>query len=131
MSELHAETMASDLDSPDSCHPARLTPEPLEAVRHLGVSMDNSETSTNEGLDFERCSALHNAIVKHAWQAEGYDLADLPAATWWQISDYAPRLGEVRKELPESLVEFLKRALTQPSHRRVTRQLKVLLLLLV
>jgi hypothetical protein len=112
MSEIHAETMATNLDPSDSCHSARLTSEPLEAIQHYNVSIDNPETSTNDGLDFERCSALHNAIVKHAWQAEGHDLADLPTTTWWQRSDCAPRLGEVQKELPKSLVEFLKRALS-------------------
>jgi len=104
--------MATDKDASESTYPTRLTSEPLEAVRHLRVSDNNPETSTNDGLDYERCSALHNAIVKHAWQAEGYDLADLPTTTWWQRSDYAPRLSEVQKHLPESLVEFLKRALS-------------------
>jgi hypothetical protein len=104
--------MATDLDCSDSSYPARLTSEPLEAVRHLKVSIDNPETSTNGGLDFERCSALHNAIVKHARQAEGYDPADLSSTTWWQRSDYAPRLHELQQHFPESLIEFLKRALS-------------------
>jgi GAF domain-containing protein len=81
-------------------------------VRHFRVNSNDPETSTNEGLDFERCSALHNAIVKHAWQAEGYDPADLPSTTWWQRSDYAPGLDELQKHFPESLIEFLKRALS-------------------
>jgi len=112
VSDLYAEIMATELDLSDSSHPVRLTSEPLEAVRHLRVDSNNLETSTNDGLDFERCSALHNAIVKHAWQAEGYHLADLPTATWWQRPDYAPRLDELQEYLPESLVEFLKRALS-------------------
>ena len=104
--------MATDFDRSESRFPTKLTSEPLEAVRHLRVSDNNPETSTDEGLDFERCSALHNAIVKHAWHAEGYDLADLPTTTCWQRPDYAPRLDEVQKHLPESLIEFLKRALS-------------------
>jgi hypothetical protein len=103
--------METDSDLSKSSYPTRLTSEPLEAVRHLRVNDNNPETSTDEGLDFERCSALHNAIIKHAWQAEGYDLADLPTTTWWQRSDYAHRLDEVQKHLPESLVEFFKRAI--------------------
>jgi hypothetical protein len=102
---------SSMADRSRSSYTTRLNSEPLEAVRHLRVNHNNPETSTDEGLDFERCSALHNAIVKHAWQAEGYDLANLPTTTWWQRPDYASKLGEVQKHLPESLVEFLKRAL--------------------
>jgi hypothetical protein len=103
--------MATVPDLSESSYPTRLTSEPLEAVRHLRVNDNNPETSTDERLDFERCSALHNAIVKHAWQAEGYDLADLPTTTWWQRPDYASKLDEVEKHLPESLVDFLKRAI--------------------
>lgn len=98
-------------NSPGSQYPTRLISEPIEAIQHLKVSFDNPETSTNDGLDFERCSALHNAIVRHAWQAQGYDLADLPSTTWWQRYDYAHRLDEVQEHLPESLIEFLKRAI--------------------
>jgi hypothetical protein len=114
ISKLNARIMATDLDRSDSNHPSRLTSEPLEALRHLKVSLDNPETSTNDGLDSERCSALHNVIVKHAWQAEGYDLAELPTTTWWHRPDYSPRLDELQKLLPASLVEFLKQALTPP-----------------
>jgi hypothetical protein len=110
--KLNARIMATDLDRSDSNHSSRLTSEPLEALRHLKVSLDNPETSTNDGLDSERCSALHNGIVKHAWQAEGYDLAKLPTTTWWHRPDYSPRLDELQKLLPASLVEFLKQALT-------------------
>lgn len=90
----------------------RLSSEPLEAVQHLKVSFDNPETSTNDALDFERCSTFHNAIVRHAWEAQGYDLANLPTTTWWQRPDYAPQLDEVAQHLPQSLVEFLKRSLS-------------------
>ena len=103
--------MTFNLSGPGSLCPTRLSSEPLEAIQHLKVSFDNPETSTDEGLDYERCSALHNAIVKHAWQAQGYDLAHMPSTTWWQRRDYAHRLDEVQKYLPNSLVEFLKRAI--------------------
>jgi hypothetical protein len=103
--------ITTDLNRSDPGHPARLTSEPLEAIQHLKVSLDNPETSTNDGLDSERCSALHNVIVKHAWQAEGYDLAELPTTTWWHRPDYSPRLDELQKLLPASLIEFLKQAL--------------------
>lgn len=104
-------SMTFDLSGPGSLCPTRLSSEPLEAIQHLKVSFDNPEITTDDSLDFERCSALHNAIVKHAWQAQGCDLADLPSTTWWQRRDYAHRLDEVQKYLPNSLVEFLKRAI--------------------
>jgi hypothetical protein len=105
--------MATDLNHSDPGHPVRLTSEPLEAIQHLKVNLDNPDTSTNDGLDFERCSALHNsalhnAIVKHAWQAQAYDLADLPRTTWWQRPDYAPRLDELQELLPNSWPEFVQ-----------------------
>lgn len=103
--------MTSSWEGPGSRFPTRLNSEHIEAIRHLKVSFDNPETSTDDGLDFERCSALHNAIVKHAWQAQGYDLADLPSTTLWQRQAYAHRLDEVQKYLPNSLLEFLKRAI--------------------
>jgi hypothetical protein len=103
--------MTLDENVPGSHYPTKLSSEPFEDIQHLKVSFDNPETSTNDGLDFERCSALHNAIVRHAWQAQGYDLADLPSTTWWQRQDHADRLADVQEHLPESLVEFLKRVI--------------------
>lgn len=62
-----------------------VTSEPLETVKALRHTDDNSPTSTDEGLDFERCSALHNAIVKHAWVSSGFDLSSLPESTIWSL----------------------------------------------
>lgn len=104
--------MLSNSRSSGLSYSTRLTCEALETVQHLRVSTRHPEISTNDGLDFERCSALHNAIVKHAWQAQGYHLADLPTTTWWQRPDYASRLHDLQEHLPESLVAFLKRALS-------------------
>jgi hypothetical protein len=103
--------MTLDGSGMGSCPPTRLSSEPIEAIQYLKVSCDNPETSTNDGLDFERCSALHNAIVRHAWQAQGHDLADLLSTTWWQRQEYAHALDGVQEHLPESLIEFLKRAI--------------------
>lgn len=83
----------------------------LNDVKHLKVSLSNPPTSSVEGLDFERCSALHNAIIRHQWQARGYDLANMPTMTWWQIPQHTDHLDGVEKVLPQSLVQFLKRAL--------------------
>ena len=97
--------MTSEWNSPNSCHSIRLSLQPIEAIQHLKVSFDNPETSTDDGLDFERCSALHNAIVRHAWQVQGYDLAHLLSTTWWQRQDCAHARDGIQEQLPESLIE--------------------------
>lgn len=90
----------------------RLSSTPLEAVIHLKVSLASPTTSSEaHGLDSVRCSSLHNAIVKHQWQASGYELSDLPTTTWWQRPEYASKLDEVERYLPDSLVEFWNLAL--------------------
>lgn len=91
-----------------------ITSEPLEQVRALRTP-DNPETSTSEGLDFERCSALHNAIVKHAWISYGYDLADMPEGTIWSLSSTQENLAEMQQRVHPSVQEFLKRSLVAPS----------------
>lgn len=60
---------------------ARLCSRPLADIEHLKVSNKNPPSNSEDGLDFDRCSAFHNAIVKHRWQASGYYLATLPATT--------------------------------------------------
>jgi len=94
----------------DAVEPTQL-PSPLEDVKHLKVSDSNLPTSSPEGLDFDRCSALHNAIVKHQWQAGGNDPDTLPATTWWQSPRFAAHLNNLSKHLPDSLVKFLQRTL--------------------
>jgi hypothetical protein len=103
----------SDMSSipPDSMVPTKLVPGPLKDVKHLKVSLSNPGTSSEEGMDSDRCAALHNAIVKYQWEASGYDLADIPTVTWWQTPEYASHLETMEKVLPESLVRFLKQAL--------------------
>jgi hypothetical protein len=48
-----------------SYYPINLSLELFKDIEHLKVSFDNLETSTNDGLDFERYSALYNAIVRY------------------------------------------------------------------
>ena len=88
-----------------------VTSDPLEEVRHLHVTAENPVSSTNEHLDFERCAALHSAIVKHAWVARGRDLADLDQAKRvWPPADPAV-LKEAQERLHPDLIGFLERAL--------------------
>jgi len=91
-----------------------ITSAPLEQVRALRTN-ETPETSTSEDLDFERCSALHNAIVKHAWTAYGYDLADMPEDTVWSLSTTQENLAEMQHRVSPSVQEFLKRILLPPS----------------
>jgi hypothetical protein len=37
----------------------------LEKVRNIRVNESHPPTSNVDGMDFERCSALRNAIIKH------------------------------------------------------------------
>jgi hypothetical protein len=90
---------------------SQLSSSPLEHVKQLKVSDSNPPTTIEDSLDYDRCSALHNAIVKHQWQANGHDLATLPTTTWWETPRFADQLDEISKHLPECLVKFLQKAL--------------------
>lgn len=81
----------------------------LDEVRHLRVSSENPETSTNEHLDYVRCAALHNAIVKHAWEAGGHDPAKTPSRPTWTDESLPPGATE---RLHPDLIEFMKRSIT-------------------
>lgn len=86
--------------------------EALEEVRHLRVSEAYPVTSTEEHLDFERCAALHNAIVKHGWVASGREMASIPARPVWS-DETVPEGAQDR--LHPDVIEFLKRCLTLDS----------------
>jgi hypothetical protein len=83
----------------------------LEEVRNIRVDEAHPPTSNADGMDFKRCSALHNAIIKHTWSATGHELSDLPQITWTQTEYNVPHLAEVESRLHSSVIEFLKRAL--------------------
>ena len=82
----------------------------LTEVRHLLVTAENPESSTEEHLDFERCSALHNAIVKHGWVAGGHDFADLQETYEWPPADECFR-REALDRLHPDVIDFLKRCI--------------------
>ena len=87
-----------------------ISSQALTEVRHLLVTDENPESSTNDHLDSERCSALHNAIVKHGWVASGHDLADLREVYEW---DPANKLfhQETHERLHPDVIEMLKRCI--------------------
>ena len=88
----------------------RVSSQALADVRHLLVTTENPESSTNSHLDFERCSALHNAIVKHGWVASGHDIADLQHIYEWPPSDEI-FLHKARERLHPDVIEMLKRCI--------------------
>ncbi|KAK5701319.1 hypothetical protein LTR17_022691 [Elasticomyces elasticus] len=47
----------------------------LEAVEHLLVTPENPPQDV-DGMDHERCAALHNAILKYGWVRSGRDADD-------------------------------------------------------
>lgn len=83
--------------------------EALEEVRRLRVNEACPVTSIDEHLDFERCAALHNAIVKHGWAASGQDIATIPARPVW--TDKTVPIG-AQDRLHPDVIGLLKRCLT-------------------
>jgi len=75
----------------------------LDEVDHHRVTESNRPSSDENGMDYERCSALHNAIIKHGWLAGGYDLTDLPQTTWWQAQGNGPSLTVFEEKLHSSV----------------------------
>lgn len=87
--------------------------EPLDEVRYLKVTPTNPESDSSDHLDFERCAALHNAIVKHTWVATGRDLKDLPIQHVWPPDDESA-LQEGLGRLHPDVISFLERAIVNP-----------------
>ena len=79
----------------------------FDDIRDRLVSNDNPARDEGE-MDYERCAALHNAIVKHGWTAIRRALEDSPATTCWE-ADAADWEANADRLQP-SMIEFLKRA---------------------
>jgi hypothetical protein len=99
----------------------------FDSVRNQLVSEDNP--ARHEGdMDYERCAALHNAIVKHGWIASGHSLDDLPLTSCWQANEEG--WEEDVDRLHPSMIEFLKRAYntempdTEPVYNFMSRDYK-------
>ena len=61
-----------------------------------------------------RCSALHNTIVKHRWQASGHDLATRFAMTRWKPFQFLAQLNATSTFL--AVIKFLQLALHPQSN---------------
>lgn len=63
-----------------------------------------------DGLDHERCAALHNYIVELGWTQRGLALDTLDRRTWWECYRGDAALPSIIKRLNASVVSFLKAA---------------------
>ncbi|UKZ75809.1 hypothetical protein TrVFT333_003503 [Trichoderma virens FT-333] len=75
-----------------------------------------------EGLDHERCAALHNLIIERGWTASGRSLTDLDRRSWWECYGGDAKLLPHAAKLSPSIIAFLKAAwhgyviTAQPQH---------------
>jgi hypothetical protein len=63
-----------------------------------------------EGLDYERCAALHNYIVELGWTQRGLTLDTLDKRTWWECHGGDAALTSVSNRLEAAVISFLKLA---------------------
>ncbi|KAI8937174.1 hypothetical protein NX059_006386 [Plenodomus lindquistii] len=63
-----------------------------------------------EGLDHERCAALHNYIVDLGWVQRGLALDTLDKRTWWECYGGDAVLASISDRLDATVVSFLKAA---------------------
>jgi len=82
----------------------------IARVQGLKVTAENPPRDDLDGLDFQRCAALHNAIVEHGWTASGRPIDDMPRTTWWDHHSDNPERDDTTSRLHLSVIEFLKRA---------------------
>jgi hypothetical protein len=61
-----------------------------------------------EGLDHERCAALHNHIVELGWTQRGLALDALDKRTWWECYNGDAALTSISERLEASVISFLK-----------------------
>ncbi|OBT73446.1 hypothetical protein VF21_07302 [Pseudogymnoascus sp. 05NY08] len=64
-----------------------------------------------DGMDWERCAALHNLILRLGWAVSGKPETEMPRETWWQthITDLALE-AEWSARLSPTLKQFLQAA---------------------
>ncbi|KAF2627858.1 hypothetical protein BU25DRAFT_392248 [Macroventuria anomochaeta] len=61
-----------------------------------------------DGLDYERCAALHNYIVELGWTQRGLALDTLDKRTWWECYGGDAALTIVSNRLEAAVISFLK-----------------------
>jgi hypothetical protein len=85
-------------------------PSAIANVEGLKVTDENPPRDDIDGLDFQRCAALHNAIVEHGWTRSGRSIAAMPRTTWRESNDDNPYRDATTSHLHPSVIEFLKHA---------------------
>jgi hypothetical protein len=78
--------------------------------KSTGIRGNDPPRDDIDGLDYQRCAALHNAIVEHGWTSSGRSLDAMPRTTWWDMQNDNPERDATVSLLHHSVVEFLKRA---------------------
>lgn len=83
---------------------------PLERVQHLLVTPENPPRQI-EGLDFQRCIELHNAILEHGWLSSGRSIEDFQS----QCTPFYERAaGHIDEKCSDSLKASLQGARDVP-----------------
>ena len=79
------------------------------------VTPENPVREMGDGMDWERCAALHNLIVRLGWTVGDKPETEMPRRTWWQshITNQALE-DEWSRRLSPSLVLFLQAAFDMP-----------------
>jgi hypothetical protein len=74
------------------------------------ITEENPVREDIEGLDFERCAALHNLIAERGWTQRGKDPDQLDRTTWWECYGGDSSLESYARRLDDSVISFLKLA---------------------
>ncbi|KAF1825884.1 uncharacterized protein K489DRAFT_386428 [Dissoconium aciculare CBS 342.82] len=74
------------------------------------ITEENPIREDVEGLDYERCAALHNHIVERGWTERGLNLADLDRTTWWDFHKGDNAFTKHVERLEPTVIAFLKLA---------------------
>ena len=82
----------------------------IARVQEFKVTTEKPPREDIDGLDYQRCAELHNAIVEHGWTRSGRPLEAMPSTAWWDMQIDNPRRDATISLLHPSVVEFLKRA---------------------
>lgn len=80
---------------------------PLQRIAHLLVTPENPPRNDVDGMDSERCAALHNAIFEHGWIHSGRTAESFQDQTETMLEHLDP---EERERLHPSLQAFLGEA---------------------
>jgi hypothetical protein len=65
-----------------------------------------------DGLDHERCAALHNYLCQYAWISSNRDLGEFEPQSWFER--HGSEAEDVREHLTASLLDFLEAAYDDP-----------------